>query len=194
VAVIVRAPGSKRDGLGSGLVGDHVGDRRHHGGDDQAVYAYAREDYDWWGGELGRELPGGVFGDNLTTFGVDVSGAVVGETWRVGEQLVLAVTAPRIPCATFHAVMGLPGWTKRFTREARPGAYLRVVEPGPVGAGDAVAVTDRPAGGITIAEAFRAFTSEPALLEGVVSANGVGDGLRDEAAQLLRRRSEVDQV
>ena len=74
--VAVRAPGPKKTGLHSGLVGDQIFDIDHHGGDDQAVYAYAREDYDWWERRLGRTLPGGVFGDNLTTADVDVSGAV----------------------------------------------------------------------------------------------------------------------
>jgi hypothetical protein len=95
-SVTVRAPGSKSDGLGSGLVGDTVCDRTHHGGDTQAVYTYAREDLDHWESVLGRPLIGGVFGENLTTTGVDVSGAVIGERWRIGDELELAVTVPRM--------------------------------------------------------------------------------------------------
>src|SRR5579875_2384642 len=87
-AVRVRAPGPKGSG-GSGLVGDAVADLRHHGGDEQAVYAYAREDLDWWERELGRELPDGFFGENLTTRGVDVTGTLVGERWRIGDELLL---------------------------------------------------------------------------------------------------------
>ena len=98
--VAVRAPGPKRTGLHSGLVGDQIFDIDHHGGDDQAVYAYAREDYDWWEQELGRELPGGIFGENLTTAGLDVNGAELGETWAIGDDLVLQTTFGRIPCAT----------------------------------------------------------------------------------------------
>ena len=104
-SVLVRAPGTKRDGLGSGLVGD-VCDRRNHGGEAQAVYAYAREDLDHWESVLGRTLHGGVFGENLTLTGVDVSGAVIGERWRVGDELELAVTvrayrvAPSAPGST----------------------------------------------------------------------------------------------
>src|SRR6187402_2177272 len=92
----VRDPGPKRGGLGSGVVGDDVGSRKHHGGSSQAVYAVAREELDWWGAELGRELPDGMFGENLTTVGLDVDGAVMGERWRVGSA-VLEVTGPRIP-------------------------------------------------------------------------------------------------
>lgn len=130
--VRVSAPGPKATGRGSGLAGDAVCDRRHHGGDHQAVYAYAREDLDWWEAELGRALPPGLFGENLTTTGVDLSGAVLGERWRVGPELVLEVSSTRIPCRTFQGVLGEPGWVRRFTRECRPGAYLRVVREGPV--------------------------------------------------------------
>src|SRR5687768_15264944 len=119
--VAVRAPGPKRTGLHSGLVGDQIFDIDHHGGDDQAVYAYAREDYDWWERELGRELPGGLFGENLTTEGLDVNGAILGETWRIGDELVLQTTFGRVPCATFQWKMREPRWVKRFAAERRPG-------------------------------------------------------------------------
>src|SRR5512142_150357 len=128
--VLVRSPGPKTIGMHSGLVGDQIFDVEHHGGDDQAVYAYAREDYGWWQERLDRPLPNGMFGENLTTADVDVNGAVIGERWRIGSTLVLQPTFGRIPCATFEAWMGEPGWVKRFTAANRPGAYLRVVEPG----------------------------------------------------------------
>jgi MOSC domain-containing protein YiiM len=155
--VQVRAPGPKTTGLHSGLVGDQIFDVASHGGDDQAVYAYAREDYDWWERELGRYLPSGMYGENLTTSGLDVNGAVIGELWHVGASLVLSPTFGRIPCATFQARMEEPRWVKRFARENRTGAYLKVVTPGPVQAGDLVSVTDRPPHGVTIAEAFHAY-------------------------------------
>jgi MOSC domain-containing protein YiiM len=176
--VAVRAPGPKTTGLHSGLVGDQIFDIAHHGGDDQAVYAYAREDYQWWQDRLGRELPDGMFGENLTTAGVDVNGAVIGEKWRIGDDLVLAPTFGRIPCATFQARMAEPRWTKRFTAENRPGAYLRVVAPGDVRAGDRVEVADRPAHGVTIAYAFRAYMTEPDLLPGLLTVDGLPDDLR----------------
>ena len=138
--VTVRAPGPKTTGLHSGLVGDQIFDIEHHGGDDQAVYAYAREDYDWWQARLSRRLANGLFGENLTTEEVDVNGAVIGERWLIGPRLVLQPTFGRIPCVTFQRKMGEPRWVKTFTRMNRPGAYLRVLEPGEVWAGGPVAV------------------------------------------------------
>ena len=183
--VTVRAPGPKTTGLHSGLVGDQIFDVEHHGGDDQAVYAYAREDYDWWEAELDRVLPGGVFGENLTTVGVDVNHAVIGETWLIGDSLELQPTFGRVPCATFQAKMAEPQWVKTFTRENRPGAYLRVVRPGKVQAGDPVSVIHRPAHGVTIAAAFRAYLTEPESLPTLAETEGLPDDLRRQ----LRRRS-----
>jgi MOSC domain-containing protein YiiM len=176
--VAVRAPGPKTTGLHSGLIGDRIFDVEHHGGDDQAVYAYAREDYDWWERRLGRTLPGGVFGDNLTTADVEVSDAVIGEKWHVGADLVLQPTFGRIPCATFQAKMGEPRWVRRFAAESRPGAYLRVVAPGDVRGGDAIEVVDRPAHGVTIALAFRAYMTDRRLLPELLAIDGLPDDLR----------------
>nr|WP_088971173.1 MOSC domain-containing protein [Micromonospora siamensis]SCG54996.1 MOSC domain-containing protein YiiM [Micromonospora siamensis] len=186
--VQVRAPGPKTIGLHSGLVGDQIFDVEHHGGDDQAVYAYAREDYDWWQARLGRPLPDGLFGENLTTEGVDVNGAVIGERWRVGPRLVLQPTFGRIPCATFQHKMGEPRWVKTFASAGRPGAYLRVLEPGEVRAGDPVTVEDRPAHGVTVARAFRAYLTEPELLPELLAVDGLPDGLRDALAERLPGR------
>ena len=183
--VAVRAPGPKTTGLHSGLIGDRIFDIEHHGGDDQAVYAYAREDYDWWERRLGRALPGGVFGDNLTTADVDVSGAVIGEKWRVGAELVLQPTFGRIPCATFQAKMGEPRWVRTFAAESRPGAYLRVVTPGDVRGGDAVEVVDRPAHGVTIALAFRAYMTDRHLLPELLAIDGLPDDLRGTLRQRM---------
>jgi MOSC domain-containing protein YiiM len=183
--VAVRAPGPKTTGLHSGLVGDQIFDIEHHGGDDQAVYAYAREDYDWWAERLGRELPGGLFGENLTTTGVDVNGAVIGERWLIGSELVLQPTFGRIPCATFQHKMGEPQWLKTFIRENRPGAYLRVLEPGEVRAGDQVRVVDRPAHGVTIADAFRAYLAEPDLLPKLLEIDGLPADLRETLVRLV---------
>jgi MOSC domain-containing protein YiiM len=161
--VLVRAPGTRGEGLGSGLVGDVVCDRHNHGGDTQAVYAYAREDLDHWECVLGRTLPAGVFGENLTTIGVDVNRAVIGERWRIGE-LELQVTFPRTPCGTFRAWIAERGWLRTFTVAALPGTYLSVVSPGQVSAGDPVTVVHRPTHGVTVAQVFRAITREPDLL------------------------------
>jgi MOSC domain-containing protein YiiM len=185
--VLLRAPGAKTTGLHSGAVGDRIFDIKHHGGNDQAVYAYAREDYDWWQERLGRQLPGGLVGENLTTEGVDVNGALVGERWRIGDQVVLEAVLPRIPCNTFAAKMAEPQWIKTFTEQARPGTYLRVVEPGYVRAGDLVEVVHRPGHDLSIAELFRAMTTEPELLPKVVAVQEVPASLRARTAQRLQR-------
>jgi MOSC domain-containing protein YiiM len=179
--VAVRAPGVQ----GSGLAGDQIFDVAHHGGDDQAVYAYAREDYDWWQEALGRTLSRGLFGENLTTVDVDVSGAVIGERWTIGPQLVLEPTFGRVPCATFQAKMNEPHWVKRFTAAGRTGTYLRVVTPGEVQAGDAIVVTDRPSHQVTIAEAFRAYCGDREVARDLLSR----PGLTRELQAKLRRHA-----
>ncbi|MEQ7129047.1 MOSC domain-containing protein [Actinopolymorpha sp. B11F2] len=183
--VEVRAPGPKGGGLGSGLVGDFIADRKNHGGDDQAVYAYAREDLDAWAAELGRPLSNGSFGENLTTTGLDVTGARIGERWQVGSEVVLEVAVPRIPCATFVGWLGERGWIKTFTQRAIPGAYLRVVSPGRVGPGDEVAVVERPSHDVTIGLVFRALTLEPELLAKLLVAEALPEDVRDRARRRL---------
>ena len=187
--VLVSAPA--RRGTGEvGLAGDRVYDVRNHGGPDQAVYAYAREDLDVWQAELGRPLPSGGFGENLTTEGIDVSGALIGERWLLGPDLVLEVCGPRIPCRTFQGWMELEGWIKRFTTAAWPGAYLRVISPGEVTAGDPVVIEQRPAHDVTVSVAFRAFTTEPDLLPRLL----VADALPGWAMDLVRKRVSVHLV
>ena len=182
-SVEVRDPGPKRGGLGSGVVGDDVATRRHHGGSRQAVYAVAGEELDWWGAQVGRDLHDGMFGENLTTVGLDVDAAVVGERWRVGTSL-LEVTEPRVPCATFALWMGERAWVRRFTERGRTGAYLAVVEPGAVSRGDAIEVLDRPAHGITVAQLFRAVMGDDVLAEWVVREEILE---RTEHDKLVRR-------
>lgn len=118
-----------------GLEGDQQANKRYHGGPDQAVYLYSQEDYRWWADQLGRELPPGFFGENLTmaSFREPVR---IGDRLRIGE-MELEITAPRIPCSTLANRAGDPGFVKRFARAERPGYYARVLrggnlEPGPV--------------------------------------------------------------
>ena len=167
--VRVAAPGPKGIG-GSGLAGDAVCKRQHHGGNDQAVYAMAREDLDDWERELARPLANGSFGENLTTEGLDISGALIGERWRVGPEVVLEVTCGRIPCGTFQGHLGEQGWVKRFTRKGAPGAYLRVIEPGEIRSGDPVGIVHRPEHEVTVAPQFRASTTERELLPRLLPA------------------------
>jgi MOSC domain-containing protein YiiM len=181
-AVAVRSPGPMHGGVGSGLVADVIGNQQVHGGDDQAVYAYAREDLDDWQAQLGRTLVNGNFGENLTTSGVDVTGARIGERWHVGSDgLVLEVTSPRIPCRTFAAFLELSGWIKTFTEAAIPGAYLRVITPGTVRAGDRVVVSDRPDHDVTVGVVFRAITREPDLLSALLDVDGLPDEIKEKA-------------
>jgi MOSC domain-containing protein YiiM len=142
-----------------GLDGDVQVNLKYHGGEGQAVYAYAQEDADVWIAELGRDLPPGRFGENLRTAGIDLTGALLGERWRVGTAL-LEVTAPRIPCANFARFWDEPQLVKRFTAHGACGAYLRVLETGEVGAGDAVEVVARPDHEVTVGLTFRAFTTQ----------------------------------
>jgi MOSC domain-containing protein YiiM len=170
-----------------GVAGDRQCDTAHHGGVDQAVYAYAGEDAAWWAGELDREVPPGRFGENLTTEGVDVTGAVVGERWRIGSA-ELQVRAPRVPCATFQAFWDVPQLVKRFTAHGAPGAYLGVLTEGEIGAGDAVEVLDRPAHGLTIGEFFRGWTTDRELLRRVADCPDVPADDREAARRRLTPR------
>jgi MOSC domain-containing protein YiiM len=181
VAVTVPEP----RGTGSvGLAGDRVYDIKNHGGRDQAVYSYAREDLDVWERELGTPLRNGSFGENLTTMGLDVNSALIGERWRIGEAVILEVSAPRIPCATFQAWLEQEGWVKRFTEAVRPGPYLRVIEEGAIQAGDPIEIVHRPSHQVTVALTFRALTNEPDLLPALLDA----DALPDEAKERARKR------
>jgi MOSC domain-containing protein YiiM len=184
--VMVTAPGPKGTGA-VGLAGDRVYDVKHHGGTDQAVYAYAREDLDLWQAELDTPLRNGMFGENLTTQGVDITGALIGERWRLGRDVLLEVSCPRIPCGTFQGWLDQAGWIKRFTEAARPGAYLRVITPGEILAGDAVSIEHRPAHDVTVGLAFRALTTEPDLLPRLLAASALPEEDRD----LVRKRTSA---
>jgi MOSC domain-containing protein YiiM len=176
-----------------GVAGDVIVDTRHHGGHDQALYAYSDSDADVWVAELQREIPPGLFGENLRVSGVEATGAVVGERWQVGEPgtgPVLETTGPRTPCAKFAARMGEPRWVKRFHAKGLTGAYLRVLEPGTVTAGDPVAVVARPAHGVTIGSWFR--EQAPADAQALLDAHAAGEirlqpALRVEAVRALQR-------
>ncbi|MEU8137223.1 MOSC domain-containing protein [Streptodolium elevatio] len=176
---------------GSGVAGDDVCDLRNHGGPDQAVYAFAWEDLSSWSDRIAAEVRPGVFGENLTTVGIDVTGAVIGERWRVGGAL-LEVSVPRIPCRTFAGFLGERGWIKRFTEDARPGAYLRVIEPGEVRVGDTVEIVRRPAHGVDIGTVFRALTREPELLPKLVDIEELPEETRNKARRRTGMAVDVD--
>lgn len=155
-SIQVRDPGARSSGFGSGVVGDSVMNRKHHGGSSKAVYAFAREELDWWEFQLRQELPNGHFGENLTTLGVDLESAVIGAHWQVGDEVVLEVAGPRIPCMTFEYKMKMPGWLDIFVDHARAGAYFRVFAPGTIRTGAEIIELSRPDHGLTITDVWLA--------------------------------------
>ncbi|ASU83064.1 MOSC domain-containing protein [Nocardiopsis gilva YIM 90087] len=169
-----------------GITGDEQADTARHGGRDQAVYAYAREDLDHWAALLDLPLRDGRFGENLTTTGIDPSQVLIGERWRIGTVL-LEATLPRIPCRTFQAWMDEPQWVKRFAAEGRAGIYLRVVEEGELTAGDTITV-ERPDHDITVYRAAQAREDRDLdLLNRVLELPDCADKWHQEAAKLAKR-------
>ena len=134
---------------GVNFIGDDQADRTVHGGRDKSVYAYALEDYDFWREEHGIETEPGLFGENLTVEGIDLSAAVVCERWRVGS-CVLEVAQPRLPCYKLGMRMHDPYFPKRFQAAMRMGAYFRIIEEGDIGANDIIEVIERPTHGVTL--------------------------------------------
>jgi len=178
-----------------GLAGDQVGDTVHHGGLDQAVYAFAREDLDHWVEQLGAPLADGMFGENLTTAGIDVNEAEIGERWRIGSA-VFEVASVRIPCNDFKGWMGElgldnAGWVKRFAAEGRPGPYLRVVEEGTLQAGDALVVEHRPGHGVTVSTMFRALTTDRSLLPLLLQVDGLVAEARQSAEKYVASAADA---
>lgn len=186
-AIDKRPVAGRRAVTAAGVAGDHRADVEHHGSEDQAVYAYASEDHVWWRGELDRPPGPGTFGENLTTSGLDVTGAVIGETWRAGTAL-LQVSAPRIPCGTFQRWMREERWVKRFTHAGRPGAYLRVLEAGEMAAGDTIEIVSRPDHGVTLLDCFLVHTGDrdPERLRKVAACAMVGRETREKARRAQR--------
>lgn len=168
-----------------GLEGDEVSNRKYHGGPDQAVYAFAVEDLRWWARELGRDVPPGTFGENLTTEGIDVNEAEIGERWRIGTAL-LEVRSVRTPCNEFKRWMGRSGyddraWVRRFARVGRPGPYLRVLEEGELRAGDPLEVVHRPGHGVTVSTLYRAVSTDRTLLSRLLEVPDLVPGARRKA-------------
>ena len=168
---------------GVNLDGDRQADLSVHGGRDKAVYAYAIEETRLWEEELGRELGAGAFGENLTTEGVDVSGALLGERWRVGTAL-LEVVQPRLPCFKLGLRMGDPLFVRRFARASRPGAYLRIVDEGELGAGDAITVErgGDQGHGVSVRLVSDAILNDPELIPRALEAPQLIPKLREHMA------------
>jgi MOSC domain-containing protein YiiM len=169
-----------------GVEGNACASTDVHGDEFMRVYAYSVEDYAWWAAELGEgDLRPGLFGEQLTTEGVDLNAALMGETWRVGTA-VLQIAHVRIPCQTFKGWMGHTGhdataWVRRFTLAARPGPYFRVLEEGTVSSGDPIVVLDRPEHDVSVAAMFRALTMERQLLRSLLDVEGLKDWVYERA-------------
>lgn len=181
----------------TGVTADAVLDTLHHGGVDKAAYVYADEDAQWWAQLLQSEIPPGRFGENLRTSGIDVTGAVIGERWRLegtdGHDVIVEVSEPRIPCSTFQHHMSLhhhvdrSGWVKRFTQGGRPGAYLRVLRRGEIAAPAGIHVLSRPDHGVTIGQWFadRDSADARALLAAESDDWQMGEALRSDVDQVV---------
>jgi MOSC domain-containing protein YiiM len=154
---------------GVNLAGDEQADRSVHGGPDKALYAYAAEDAAWWAARTRSDFGAAPFGENLTTAGVDVSEARIGERWAVGSAL-LEVRQSRMPCFKLGLRMGDPRFVRAFAQADRPGAYLAIVREGDVGAGDAVEVVHRPDHDVTVRLMHRALLHDRALLTELLAA------------------------
>ncbi|WP_462203462.1 MOSC domain-containing protein, partial [Frankia sp. CcWB3] len=155
-----------------------------HGGVDRTVYVFAHEDFSWWSRSLDRDIPPGSFGENLTSLGMDVTGARIGEVWAVGSAVV-QVTSPRTPCRVFAGFWDVPDLIKRFSRRGTPGAYLRVLAEGEAAAGDSITVLHRPGHGLTVGQVFRSLTTEP---DGLPALGGITDLLPEDLRNKVQRR------
>ena len=177
-----------------GLDGDQVADTKDHGGTYQAVYAFAQEDLDFWTEQLGERVAPAMFGENLTTSGIDVNEALLGERWRIGTAL-LEVVDVRIPCSVFKNWLGVSGfdntaWVKRFAAEGRPGPYLRVLEEGVLQAGDPIVVEHKPTHDVTVTTMFKAFMTDRSLLPRLLEVDRLSPRVHDDARKYLASLSK----
>ena len=166
------------------VANDVIIDRNAHGGYDQAVYAYAREDADWWEREIGISIDNGRFGENLTTQGIDVNAALIGERWQIGSA-ILEVSQPRIPCRVFAGFWQRPTLIKEFMAAGRPGAYLRIIQVGEIGAGDTIEVIHIPKHAITIADLYAAKNGERSKIQEISMVSELSTKYQEWAKALI---------
>ena len=167
----------------NGVAGDRIIDTNVHGGYDQAVYAYAREDAQWWEKVIGEEIPAGKFGENLTTEGIDVNAALVGEQWKIGS-VILEVSQPRIPCRVFAGFWKRATLIKDFTQAGRPGAYLRIIQEGTAQAGDTIEVIYKPDHSVSISDLFSAKSGERAKINEIKVVPQLSQGFKEWAEKI----------
>ena len=171
---------------GVNLEGDDQADRKAHGGPDKAVYAYAVEDLRWWESQLGRSLSAAEFGENLTTEGIDVNGALVGERWQVGTTL-LEVSEPRVPCWRLGVRMDDMAFVRRFSEALRPGAYLRILSEGSLAAGDTIRVVERPDRGLSVRDVLRIYSHDRQEAGRLLAVPRLSESWKTWAQAMLRR-------
>ena len=170
---------------GVNLDGDDQADRRAHGGPDKAIYAYALEDARWWEQQIGRPFSHGEFGENLTTEGIDASNALIGERWEIGSTL-LEVSQPRIPCWRLGARMNDSLFPRRFADAMRPGAYLRIVREGDLGAGDPIRIVEKPDHNFKVVDVFRIYFRDRGQVEKLLAIPKLPESWKEWAKELLQ--------
>lgn len=175
---------------GVNLEGDEQADREAHGGPDKAVYAYAVEDLRWWQNEIGRSIPYGGFGENLTTEGIEVNDALVGERWEIGTA-VFEISEPRVPCWRLGVRMNDALFPRRFTEAMRPGAYLRIIAEGDLTATDEIRIVEKPNHDLTIRDVFRIFTRDRHEVERLLAIPRMSESWKRWAEALLRKHSDA---
>jgi len=171
---------------GVNLAGDDQADRKAHGGPDKVVYAYAVEDARWWEQQIGRAFAAGEFGENLTMQGIDPNQSLVGERWQIGTT-ILEVSEPRIPCWRLGVRMNDKMFPRTFTAALRPGAYLRLIVEGDMGAGDEIRVIERPDHNISIREVFRIYTNDHDEAERLLAVPRMSESWKRWARDLLQQ-------
>ena len=171
---------------GVNLAGDDQADREVHGGPDKAIYAYAIEDTRWWEPQIGRALTYGEFGENLTTQGIELNQALVGERWQIGTVMV-EVSEPRVPCWRLAVRMNDPLFPRRFSEALRPGTYLRIVEEGELGAGDEVLLVSKPDHTLTIRDVFRIYVRDRDEAERLLAVPQMSEGWKEWATKRIQK-------
>jgi MOSC domain-containing protein YiiM len=175
--------------------GDQQADLRVHGGEFKAVYLYASEHYDFWRRELpDMELPPGMFGENLTTEGIDESSVQIGDRFRVGSA-VLQVSQPRMPCYKLALKFGRPDMVKRFWRSGKSGVYFSIVEEGELAAGDEIVPVWRVENGITVAELVKLYRDpepDPARIQVALQAPLAGSWKTELRGRLFGEDPGID--
>jgi MOSC domain-containing protein YiiM len=171
----------KNDQVGDDIISDRI----HHGGYDKAAYAYAREDADWWEYNLGISISNGRFGENLTTSGIDVNQARVGERWSIGSAIV-EVSQPRIPCRVFAGFWNRPTLIKEFMEAGKPGTYLRIIQEGEITAGDSITVIHVPDHSITIADLYAAKNGDRTKIHEIAAVRELSAEYKEWAQSLCK--------